>query len=158
MYDPGSVNKIITMSAALETGVVTPDSVLTVPYQQQFGAKLVTDSHHHATEQYTANGVFMQSSNVGTVQIAEKLGKQRLTDYMRAYGFGAKTGIGLPGESAGLVPDPARLVRLVAGHHPDRPGRVGDGDAGGLGRSRPSPTTACGSPRASSRPSPTTPA
>jgi len=105
MYDPGSVNKIITMSAALETGTVTPDTVLTVPDSQQFGAKLVSDAHHHPTEQYTANGVFMQSSNVGTVQIAQKLGSALLTDYLRAYGFGAKSGIGLPGESAGLVPD-----------------------------------------------------
>ncbi len=107
IYDPGSVNKIITIAAALETGTVTPESVLTVPYSQQFGAKLVRDSHQHPTEQLTVNGVFMQSSNVGTVQIASRLGAERLTDYFRAFGFGAKTGIGLPGESAGLVPDAA---------------------------------------------------
>ena len=105
MYDPGSVNKIITVAAAIETGVVAPETVLTVPYSQQFGAKLVKDAHEHATEQYTVNGVFMTSSNVGTVQIAERLGAERLTDYLRAFGFGARTGIGLPGESAGLVPD-----------------------------------------------------
>ncbi len=105
MYDPGSVNKIITMAAAIEAGVVKPETVLTVPYSQQFGAKLVTDSHKHATEQYTVNGVFMQSSNVGTVQIAQKLGAERLTEAMRAFGFGSRTGLGLPGESPGLVPD-----------------------------------------------------
>jgi cell division protein FtsI (penicillin-binding protein 3) len=107
MFDPGSINKIITMSAALETGVVKPSDVLTVPYSQQFGAKLVVDAERHPTEDMTVNGVFMHSSNVGTVQIAERLGAERLTDYLRAYGFGSRTGIGLPGESAGLVPDAA---------------------------------------------------
>ena len=107
MYDPGSVNKIITLSAALETGTVTPETVLTVPYSQQFGAKLVKDAESHPTEQFTVNGIFMKSSNVGTVQIAQKLGAERLTDYLRAYGFGTKSGIGLPGESAGLVPNAA---------------------------------------------------
>lgn len=107
MYDPGSVNKIITISAALEAGIVTPESVLTVPYSQRFGDHLVVDSHQHPTEDLTVNGIFIQSSNTGTVQIAERLGAQRLTDAMRAYGFGARTGLGLPGEAAGIVRDPA---------------------------------------------------
>ena len=106
MYDPGSVNKIITISAAIEAGIVQPSSTLTVPYSQQVGDKLVVDSHQHSTEKLTVNGIFIQSSNVGTVQIAQQLGAERLTDAMRAYGFGAKTGIGLPGEQAGLVRDP----------------------------------------------------
>lgn len=106
LYDPGSVNKVIVAAAALEAGVVTPDTVLTVPYSQKFGAKLVTDSHGHPTERYTFNGVIMQSSNVGTVQVAEKLGPQRVYDALRAFGFGERTGVGLPGEPAGLVPRP----------------------------------------------------
>ncbi len=104
MYDPGSVNKIITISAALEAGVVSPDTVLTVPDSQQFGAKLVVDAEKHPVEQLTVNGVFIHSSNVGTVQIAQKLGAERLTDFLHAYGFGSRSGIGLPGESSGLVP------------------------------------------------------
>ncbi len=106
MYDPGSVNKVIVAAAALEQGLVTPETVLTVPYSQKFGAKLVTDSHRHPTERYTFNGVLMQSSNVGTVQVAEELGPQRIYDALRDFGFGEKTGIGLPGEVAGLVPRP----------------------------------------------------
>ncbi len=107
MYDPGSVNKIITISAALEAGIVTPEDVLTVPYSQRFGDHLVVDAHQHETEDLTVNGIFIQSSNTGTVQIAEELGAERLTDAMRAYGFGSRTGIGLPGEAAGIVRDPA---------------------------------------------------
>lgn len=107
IYDPGSVNKIITISTAIEKGLVKPTSALTVPYSQQVGAKLVTDSHVHPTEQLTVNGVLIQSSNVGTVQIAQKLGKQGVYDAMKNFGYAAKTGIGLPGESAGLLPKPA---------------------------------------------------
>jgi cell division protein FtsI (penicillin-binding protein 3) len=107
IYDPGSVNKIITISTAIEKGLVTPDTVLTVPYSQKFGAKLVKDSHSHPTERYTVNGILIQSSNVGTVQIAEKLGKQGVYDAMKNFGYAAKTGLGLPGESAGLLPKPA---------------------------------------------------
>ena len=107
IYDPGSVNKIIIAAAALEAGIVEPDTVMSVPYQQKFGAKLVTDSHQHPVENYTFNGVIIQSSNVGTVQVAAKLGPQRIYDAMRSFGYAEKTGLRLPGEQAGLLPAPA---------------------------------------------------
>lgn len=106
IYDPGSVNKVITVGTAIEAGLVAPDTVLTVPQSQRFGSKTITDSHKHPTEPLTVNGIMIQSSNVGTVQIAEKLGPQRLYDGMKNFGYAAPTGLGLPGESQGLIPEP----------------------------------------------------
>lgn len=106
IFDPGSVNKVITVAAAIEAGLVTPTTVLTVPYSQQFGAKLVTDSHQHPTERLTVNGVIIKSSNVGTVQLASMLGKQRVYAAMRNFGYGQESDLRLPGESAGLLPRP----------------------------------------------------
>ncbi len=106
IYDPGSVNKVITIGTAIEAGVVTPDTVLTIPQSQVFGSKRVTDAEKHPTEPLTVNGIMIQSSNVGTVQIAEKLGPQRLYDGMKNFGYAASTGLGLPGESQGLIPKP----------------------------------------------------
>jgi cell division protein FtsI (penicillin-binding protein 3) len=105
-YEPGSVNKIITAAAALEAGIVTPDSVLTVPDSIQVANRRIHDSHPHPVERLTFTGVMVKSSNVGTVQVALKLGPQRVYDALRRWGFGEKSGLGLPGESRGIVPAP----------------------------------------------------
>ena len=106
-YEPGSVNKIITAAAALEAGVVTPDSVITIPSTYQVGAHTVHDAEAHGLEHLTFTGVLAKSSNIGTVQVAQRLGEQRMHDALARFGFGAKTGLGLPGESRGLLPDVA---------------------------------------------------
>jgi cell division protein FtsI (penicillin-binding protein 3) len=107
VYEPGSVNKVITAAAALEAGVVTPETVITVPPTYQVGRHTVHDAEEHGIEQLTFAGVLAKSSNIGTVQVAQRVGAQGLYDAMRRFGYGEKTGLGLPGESRGVLPAPA---------------------------------------------------
>jgi cell division protein FtsI (penicillin-binding protein 3) len=109
VYEPGSVNKIITAAAALTAGVVTPDSVIDVPNSLPIpGGHVLHDAESHGLEHLTFAGVLAKSSNIGTVKVAKELGAQKLYDMMRSFGFGSKTGVGLPNESAGIIPTPAK--------------------------------------------------
>ncbi|MCA1710106.1 MAG: penicillin-binding protein 2 [Actinobacteria bacterium] len=107
VYEPGSVNKVITAAAALESGVVTPATPIVVPPTYQVGRHTVHDAERHGTEHLTFAGVLAKSSNIGTVMVAQKVGAERLYDAMRRFGYGEKTGLGLPGETRGLLPKPA---------------------------------------------------
>ena len=104
VYEPGSVNKVITMSAALQDGLVTPSSPFVVPPLYHYGGATFHDAEVHGTERLTLTGVLAKSSNIGTIEVARKLGAARLYRYLRAYGFGQPTGIGLPGDGSGLLP------------------------------------------------------
>jgi cell division protein FtsI (penicillin-binding protein 3) len=103
-FEPGSVNKIVTMAAALEYGVATPDEVLTVPSSIRFADRTIRDAWDHGTDHYTLTGVLAKSSNVGTLMTAQKVGEERFADMLTRFGLGTKTGVGLPGESSGSVP------------------------------------------------------
>ena len=105
VFEPGSVNKIVTMAAALEKGLITPRTVLTVPQTVQTGGITVHDAWWHPEQKFTATGVLAESSNVGTLAIADRVGKQSFYEYLQRFGLGQKTGVELPGESAGLLPD-----------------------------------------------------
>jgi cell division protein FtsI (penicillin-binding protein 3) len=106
VYEPGSVNKVITAAAALEAGVVTPETPITVPPTIRVANHTVHDAEQHGTEHLTFAGVLAKSSNIGTVEVAQKVGSQGLYDAMRRFGYGEKTGLGLPGESRGVLPKP----------------------------------------------------
>jgi cell division protein FtsI (penicillin-binding protein 3) len=106
VYEPGSVNKVITASAALETGLLTPDTPVVVPPSIRVADHTFTDAHAHGTETLTFTGVLAESSNIGTIGIAQRLGKDRLYEYLRRFGLGERTGIRFPGESPGLLPQP----------------------------------------------------
>ncbi|MGV9800674.1 peptidoglycan D,D-transpeptidase FtsI family protein [Mycobacterium sp. NPDC003449] len=103
-FEPGSVNKIITASAAIEYGLSNPDEVLQVPGSIDMGGVTVNDAWNHGVMPYTTTGVFGKSSNVGTLMLAQRIGPQRFYDMVRRFGLGQRTGVGLPGESSGLVP------------------------------------------------------
>jgi cell division protein FtsI (penicillin-binding protein 3) len=103
-FEPGSVNKIVTMAAALEYGVATPDEVLAVPGSIKVADRKVSDAWDHGLDHYTLTGVLAKSSNVGTIMTAQRVGEERFADMLVRFGLGTKTGVGLPGESAGLVP------------------------------------------------------
>src|SRR5699024_5216356 len=103
-FDPGSVAKIITAAGAIEDGVTTPDEVLTVPGSIHMSGVTVNDAWQHDPEPFTTTGIFGKSSNVGTLMLAERLGPDRYAELLHDFGMGQATGVELPGESAGLVP------------------------------------------------------
>jgi cell division protein FtsI (penicillin-binding protein 3) len=103
-FEPGSVQKAITFAAAVQEGLIKPDTVVSVPYSIDMGGVTVSDAWWHPTENFTATGVLAESSNVGTLKIAEKLGPRIWDSYEQRFGVGTKTGIELPGESAGYLP------------------------------------------------------
>jgi cell division protein FtsI (penicillin-binding protein 3) len=104
VFEPGSVQTAITFAAALQEGVITPESVITVPDTIEMGGVTVHDAWWHPTEKFTATGILAESSNVGTLKIAQQLGPQAWMRYEKAFGVGTKTGIALPGESSGYLP------------------------------------------------------
>ncbi|MGB0876817.1 MAG: peptidoglycan D,D-transpeptidase FtsI family protein [Mycobacterium sp.] len=103
-FEPGSVNKIVTAAAAIEYGLSDPDEVLQVPGSIGMGGVRVSDAWEHGVMPYTTTGVFGKSSNVGTLMLAQRIGPKRYAEMQRKFGLGQRTGVGLPGESAGLVP------------------------------------------------------
>jgi cell division protein FtsI (penicillin-binding protein 3) len=104
VYEPGSVNKVITMSAALQDRLVTPRTPFTIPPVLHYAGFTFHDAEVHGTERLTLTGVLAKSSNIGTIEVARQLGAARLYHYLRAYGFGQPTGVGLPGDGSGLLP------------------------------------------------------
>lgn len=103
-FEPGSVNKVITASGAIEYGVATPDTILNVPGSISMGGVVVKDAWVHGPQHFTATGVFGKSSNVGTLMLAKRIGDKRYADLLTAFGLGQRTGIELPAESSGDVP------------------------------------------------------
>lgn len=103
-FEPGSVNKIITASAAIQYGVTTPTQVHQVPGSIHLAGVTVNDAWSHGVEPYTTMGIFGKSSNVGTLMLAKEVGEQRFADMVNRFGLGQLTGVGLPAESAGDVP------------------------------------------------------
>ncbi|MFF2452623.1 peptidoglycan D,D-transpeptidase FtsI family protein [Isoptericola sp. NPDC058082] len=111
VFEPGSTGKVITMAAALEEGYWTPDSQFRVPYRYTTpNGESFKDSHEHPDQQLTLAGVLAHSSNTGTVQIGEKIPLDVRYDYLGKFGFGQPTGLGLPGESAGILPSQQTLA------------------------------------------------
>jgi cell division protein FtsI (penicillin-binding protein 3) len=108
LYEPGSVFKVVTFSAALESGQVKPNSVFTVPDQLMLDGSAFHDAESHPTEQLTASQILSQSSNIGTSEIAQKVGEKGLLNEVKDLGFGSPTGLRFPGESKGLLATPGQ--------------------------------------------------
>src|SRR4051812_2058411 len=118
VFEPGSVMKAVTMSAAVEEGVATPDTVLSVPGHIQAGDAVVTDAHDHEPVDWTVTGILAKSSNVGTIMLAREVGNATLERYLHAFGLGSRTGIELPGESPGILQDAADWTASRAANVP----------------------------------------
>ncbi|MCO8126756.1 penicillin-binding protein 2 [Acidimicrobiia bacterium EGI L10123] len=103
VFEPGSVNKVITIAAALEEGLVTPDTELVVPDSLQVSDHRFSDDHEHPTVPMTVTEILAQSSNIGTIMLAQDLGKERIDQYLRSFGFGSKSALGFPNESPGIL-------------------------------------------------------
>ncbi|MSW59680.1 MAG: penicillin-binding protein 2 [Actinobacteria bacterium] len=103
VYEPGSTGKVMTLAAALEEKKITPTTVFTVPYSLKRSDATFHDHERHPTQQLTATGILAVSSNTGTIKIGELMSNDTLHGYLSKFGMGAKTGSGLPGESAGIL-------------------------------------------------------
>ena len=102
-YEPGSTFKIVTIAGALEDNVVSPTSTFTLAPTIQVADRVIHEAHTRGTETMTVKEILSQSSNVGTITIAEKMGQGALASWITRFGFGVPTGIDYPGESSGLV-------------------------------------------------------
>jgi cell division protein FtsI (penicillin-binding protein 3) len=111
VYEPGSTFKLVTISAALEEKVTNPDEL----FDCQMGSIVyngmrIRDSKPHGI--LPVWGVLAESSDVGAIKIALRLGEDRFYKYIRAYGFGQQTGIELPGETRGLTKPVSRWSKV----------------------------------------------
>jgi cell division protein FtsI (penicillin-binding protein 3) len=103
-YEPGSVQKVLTMAALTDSGTITPDTRVVVPNQVISGGKPIKDAFAHNTIDLTARGVVANSSNIGTVLLTRQMDKAKLVTYLKSFGLGSTTGLGLPGEATGSLP------------------------------------------------------
>ena len=111
VYEPGSTFKLVTISAALEEKLTNPNEV----FDCQMGSIVyngmrIRDSKPHGL--LPVWGVLAESSDVGAIKIALRLGEERFYKYIRAYGFGQQTGIELPGETRGLTKPVSRWSKV----------------------------------------------
>ena len=153
-FEPGSTGKLMTMAAAMEQKVITPDTGVIVPIRLPRAGIRFKDNEYHGVEQMTATGVIAKSSNMGTMLIGERVAPTMLEDYYRKFGIGQKTAGQLPRgvcaassprPRSGTPPSATRSSSARATRSPPCRPRAS---------SRPSPTRACGCRRRSSRPPP----
>ena len=102
-YEPGSTTKIITAAAAVELGAFDLATRFTVPDHLKVDTYTIHDAHPHAKLDMTLGDIVAQSSNVGIAKVAEELGPTALSRFLERFGLGARTGIGFPGESSGVM-------------------------------------------------------
>ena len=102
-YEPGSTFKLVTVAAALQEKIVNPRTSFRLAPTIQVADRVIHEGHTRGTERLTVRQIVEYSSNIGTITIAERLGAGRLASWIDRFGFGAKTGVDFPGESAGFA-------------------------------------------------------
>ena len=105
VYEPASVMKAVTFSAVLNEGLATPESTRLISSEIEVYDQTFSDDAIYEPKVMTATEILVRSSNTGTVVFAGELGGANLDAYLRDFGFGTETGLGFPGESAGLLAD-----------------------------------------------------
>ncbi len=114
IYEPGSVFKIVTVSAALQEGLANPDEVVDC----QMGSIVLAGHTIHDHERLgllTVTQIIVKSSDIGAIKLGLRLGNDRFYRYIRAYGFGSLSGIDLPGEARGIARDPSEWSKISVG-------------------------------------------
>jgi cell division protein FtsI (penicillin-binding protein 3) len=106
-YEPGSVEKVLTLSALIDTGKVNARTKMLVPGDLHRQDRVIHDHWDHGLIKLTLAGVLAKSSNVGTVLAADKFGPGELRSYLAKFGLGQPTNVGLGAESRGNLPDPS---------------------------------------------------
>jgi cell division protein FtsI (penicillin-binding protein 3) len=103
MFEPGSTNKVITAAAAVQEHAIALDRRLSVPWTMPVGEFTIHDSHPHGIMQMTLGDIIAESSNIGAVMVANRVGAGDMATYLGRFGLGSPTGIGFPGEASGLT-------------------------------------------------------
>ena len=125
VYEPGSVEKLVTVSAALSTEAVQPNDYFSIPDTYDVAGTMFSDAWVHPTLDWSIPNIIAHSSDIGTIEIAQRMGMPELVKYIHAFGIGQRTDIDFPGESAGIVPGAVAVVGHLDSHRPDRPGHCG---------------------------------
>jgi cell division protein FtsI (penicillin-binding protein 3) len=105
VYEPGSVNKVITVAGALEEGIVNPDTAYDVPDHLPVSIHTFSDHDPHPVTRWTVSDIVTTSSNIGTIMVAQQLGAKRVDEYLRRFGLGQPSGLEFPQQSNGLMLD-----------------------------------------------------
>jgi len=117
-YEPGSTFKAFTVSAALEAGLVTPETAFTLPPEIQVADRTISDAEARPTVTLSVAEILAHSSNVGAVTIGLQVGSERFSRWIRRFGFGQPTGVRFPGEELGIVPDLSEYSGSTMGNLP----------------------------------------
>ena len=117
-YEPGSTFKLVTVAAALSERLVSPSTRFTLPYSLNVADRVVHDAEERGTVNYSVAQILAHSSNIGAIELAEMLGRTRLSSWINRFGFGHVTGIDYPGESPGIVLPPAKWSGSTIGNVP----------------------------------------
>nr|WP_294690974.1 penicillin-binding protein 2 [uncultured Friedmanniella sp.] len=104
-YEPGSVQKVLTAAALVDSGTANPTTKVEIPPRLASGGAFIKDHFSHPTIRLNMRGILAESSNIGTALLTRQLDKQTLHDYLVRFGLGSPTGIEVPGETAGILPD-----------------------------------------------------
>lgn len=107
-FEPGSVAKVFSLSAVVDSGVANPDTVIDVPGRMVFNKntqweQTVKDAELHDTKPMSLREIIVHSSNIGTLLLTEQVGDERFGEYLQGFGFGETTALGFPDESAGRL-------------------------------------------------------
>jgi cell division protein FtsI (penicillin-binding protein 3) len=113
-YEPGSVEKVLTLSSLIDAGKVTDHTKLVVPGQLRSGDHMIHDWFSHGTLHLTLAGVVAQSSNIGTAKAARQFGPGQLRHYLTRFGLGQRTDVGVNAETAGILPSAAEWNGMIA--------------------------------------------
>lgn len=106
VYEPGSVQKILTYGGLADAGAVTPRTRIKVPGEYRVDSYEINDDWAHGTIKLTATGALAKSSNIAAILASQRISRNQLYDYLRSFGLGEQTGVGLPGESKGILAEP----------------------------------------------------
>jgi cell division protein FtsI (penicillin-binding protein 3) len=117
-YEPGSTFKAITVAGAVQDGVVTPDTQFNIPAVLQVADRQIHDAEAHGDETLSVASILRVSSNIGADEIGMKLGAHRFDYWVHRFGFGAPTGVDLPGEEQGIVLHAAQYSGSSMGNLP----------------------------------------
>lgn len=116
--DPGSIHKAVIFAAALEEGCIESDGTMYVPQTVSKGGQPYGDTYPHGGAVLSMAGMIAQSSNVGTIALADCLGPEKVYEYQRLFGLGEPTGVGIAGEAPGMLQPPENWSGTSAGSIP----------------------------------------